>query len=127
MKKLLYQKGFTLIEMICVISIIGILTTIAIPKFNKYIDKANETKITSAVLELNNNLLLLKSLDYSDDITVEKLILEVGDKNLGLKIVGDSFSIGKYKGKFLIKENKVVAQTNEPFSATYSLNGKNVS
>lgn len=127
MKKLLYQKGFTLIEMICVISIIGILTTIAIPQFNKYIDKANETKITSAVLELNNNLLLLKSLDYSDDITVEKLILEVGDKNLGLKIVGDSFSIGKYKGKFLIKENKVVAQTNEPFSATYSLNGKNVS
>lgn len=39
------KRGFTLIEMIAVIAIIGILSTILIPKISGYIKEAKKTKV----------------------------------------------------------------------------------
>ena len=100
------KKGFTLVEMIVVIVIIGILLAILVPGMFKYIDKAKDKQILvnartaqlnleTAVRELygKNQVAIgdIKTViiaeDYVYDGTNAKITITKGDKNVEVTIL----------------------------------------
>ena len=50
------NKGFTLVELIVVITIIAILASVAVIGYNKFIDRANQTKADTELAQAENVL-----------------------------------------------------------------------
>ena len=53
---MLHQKGFTLIELMIVIAIIGVLAAIAIPQYQNYVARSQATRIYAELADLRNTV-----------------------------------------------------------------------
>jgi len=67
------HKGFTLIELMIVVAVIGILASIAYPSYTQYIIRANRVAAQSAMMDIANRQqqFLLADRQYADKATLE--------------------------------------------------------
>ena len=59
------NKGFSLIELLVVVAIVGILTTIAYPGYREYVTRARRSDGQTALLDLANRMERYYSTDHS--------------------------------------------------------------
>lgn len=83
-KRLKSNKGFTLIEIVAVLVILGILAAVAVPRFFDLQSRAREKAIYTAVSELKTRVTQSFASQLLDGKTLDTVTYEVADIGVGL-------------------------------------------
>ena len=72
MRKIGFQKGFTLIELMIVVAIIGIIASVALPSYQQYVIKSKRVAAQSAMMDIANRQqqFMLSNRQYADKATL---------------------------------------------------------
>jgi prepilin-type N-terminal cleavage/methylation domain-containing protein len=83
------QKGFTLIELISIMIILGVIGSVAIKKYDNLTHTASERVLSTAVKELNvrESLIWTNRKISSDGYSNDADIFEALDANLGSRLI----------------------------------------
>ena len=87
------REGFTLVELIVVIAILGILAGIAIPVYSGYISKANEAKDVQLVAQINTAIAAAAAgngLDAEDVLADGDVTISGGTATIAVSYAADT-------------------------------------
>ena len=101
------QRGFTLLEMLIVISIVGVLAAVAVPRFTNAVALANTARIQSDLQVLNASVVMYQTEKGTNPTKIEDL----GDYVL------DISNVKPPKGECRLKDGKSLTVT----AASYGL------
>ena len=110
-KTLKNSKGFTLIELMIVIAIIGILAAIAIPQFSKYRERAAKATAISDAKNLANELESYYADNQSYPPSLASISFNFSKNNtaIGYQVIGNTafrFSISNTRyGKYVVYDS----------------------
>ena len=84
-RRALAKKGFTLLELIVVITIIGLLGTLVVTKVAPILMRANKTKITSDMKTIYNTAKIIYATSGSWPDSIEEMVDRTDDDGIELE------------------------------------------
>lgn len=102
------QTGFTLIELMIVVAIIGVLSAIAIPQYQNHVAKAQTGRIIAELAELR--------LSVEDCLNEGKDIIGLGANQCDPRAVSSNLIQGSSQVGVVLPNNTGVAQLDNPLS-----------
>lgn len=107
------QHGFTLVEMMITVAIVGILSAIAVPQYQNYVAKAQAGRILGEVGELR--------LSVEDCLNHGKAVIGVGSEQCDPRASASNLIHGGSQVGIILPNNMGVAQISNPLTTTSSI------